>query len=644
MSKAATPSTATIIAPTIRVGPGEGTPLGDHARKALLRTVIDTHLHLPGTFEMTFRDADGDLLEKNGISVGTKMRLSGRAVGGDSDRLLIEGEVTCLEAVCRNLTSHLVVRGYDRCHRLQRARRTRTFRNSSDSDIASQLAEAAGLTRIAIERSEVIHDFVGQCNQTDWEFLSQRAGEIGYEMGISCGVFYFRKASSVANATGTPVELIFRENLRLFLPRVTAGNMAQGVEVRVWDPLQAKVVVQDKKMRAGSARLGKSTPESLAGQFAGDVPSAGIIQPGAQAVGDLGPAPKTTAHVICNRPVAAGSAIDSAASTVAAGLAGHIASTFAEGEGEARGDPRIQPGAVVKVSGVPEVFGGSWLVTNARHVFDLSEGGYATEFVVSGSQQRSLLALTSAGRAHSRGVTIPGVCCGVVTNIKDDAKKGRVRLALPWLSPDYETDWAPVIQFGAGKRSGALFLPEVGDEVLVGFEFGDPRRPYVIGGIVNNATSYSLGGPAVKQTGQTAAVALRGFVSAAGNRLVFADEIAPGNGPAGGTGTPPTTSAITLGTGDGQLSLAIDQVAGTVTLSCRPATPACKTEAGTISIQCGPAGTVNVAAGSGGTVNVDGGASLNLKAQASISIQSQGSISIQGSGQVAIKGAQIALN
>jgi hypothetical protein len=91
------------------------------------------------------------------------------------------------------------------------------------------------------------------------------------------------------------------------------------------------------------------------------------------------------------------------------------------------------------------------------------------------------------------------------------------------------------------------------------------------------------------------------------------------------------------------LSLSIDQVAGTVTLSCSPAAPGSKTEKGTLNIRCGTAGTINVTAGQGGTVNIDG-ANLNLKAEGSISIQSQGSVSIQGSGQVSIKGAQIALN
>jgi len=187
------------------------------------------------------------------------------------------------------------------------------------------------------------------------------------------------------------------------------------------------------------------------------------------------------------------------------------------------------------------------------------------------------------------------------------------------------------MQFGAGKRSGAMFLPEVGDEVLVGFEFGDPRQPCVLGGIVNAASEYSLGGPPVKTTGMTAEVVLRGFVSGAGNRLVFHDDVPPG-----ADGAPPSASDIELGTSDGSLSLKIDQVAGTVTLTCKPAPPASQSAAGQLTIECGDAGTVNIKAGAGGSVNIDGGASLSLKAQ--------GSIEIQSSGQVAIKGAQIMLN
>ncbi|HEY2578044.1 MAG TPA: phage baseplate assembly protein V [Streptosporangiaceae bacterium] len=621
----------TAAAPTVLVGPGVGQPLSDDTEQMLLRAVVDTSLHLPGMFELTFLDSDGTLLSTAGISMGTRICVYGCAAGSDADQVLIEGEVTCLEAICRNLNCYSIVRGYDLCHRMQRARRTRTFLNATDSDIATQIAKAAGLTKLEVKPSTAVHAFVGQCNQTDWDFLSQRAREIGYDVGISAGTFRFGKAASVAASTALPVELTFPVNLRRFAPRVTAGNMTPSVEVRVWDPLQAKIVGNTKETATGTAAFEGTTAPALAAAFVSDTPPAATAQPGAPAVGNLGPAPASTAQVIYDRPVAIGAAIDSAVTDVAASLADQVASTFAEADGAASGDPSIQPGAVVSVSGVPEQFCGSWLITNARHVFDLREAGYTTQFVVSGRQERSLLSLATAGQARPKPPRMPGVYCGVVTNNNDPQQTGQVKVALPWLSPDYETDWSPVIQFGAGKRSGALFLPEVGDEVLVAFEFGDPRRAYVLGGVVNSGSQYSLGGPAIKATGETATVALRGFVSAAGNQLVFGDQIPPGEG-----SPPPSVSTITLGTGDGSLALAIDQVAGTITLSCSPKPPNSKAEQGTLSIQCGQGGTINVAAGQGGTVNIDGGANLNLKAQSSISIQS--------SGQVSIKGSQIQLN
>ena len=75
---------------------------------------------------------------------------------------------------------------------------------------------------------------------------------------------------------------------------------------------------------------------------------------------------------------------------------------------------------------------------------------------------------------------------GVVTNNNDPDTKwaGSSSASRGW-RPFYESDWARVVQVGMGKEWGNLFLPEVGDEVLVGFEFGDARRPYVIGGLIN---------------------------------------------------------------------------------------------------------------------------------------------------------------
>jgi uncharacterized protein involved in type VI secretion and phage assembly len=81
-----------------------------------------------------------------------------------------------------------------------------------------------------------------------------------------------------------------------------------------------------------------------------------------------------------------------------------------------------------------------------------------------------------------------GVYPALVSDVKDPDGQGRVKITLPW-SPDtgngrYEA-WARVATLMAGRNRGSWFIPDVDDEVLVGFESGDPRRPYVIGALWN---------------------------------------------------------------------------------------------------------------------------------------------------------------
>lgn len=75
-----------------------------------------------------------------------------------------------------------------------------------------------------------------------------------------------------------------------------------------------------------------------------------------------------------------------------------------------------------------------------------------------------------------------GVLIGTVVDLADPEKLGRVKLQLPQYG-DQPTDWARIASPMAGKDRGFFFQPEVGDEVLVAFENGDPRRVYVLGAL-----------------------------------------------------------------------------------------------------------------------------------------------------------------
>jgi uncharacterized protein involved in type VI secretion and phage assembly len=94
-----------------------------------------------------------------------------------------------------------------------------------------------------------------------------------------------------------------------------------------------------------------------------------------------------------------------------------------------------------------------------------------------------LLAPETGG--DSRMSKIFGVVVGIVTNNQDPEKLGRVKVRFPWLDEDDESHWARVATMMAGKDRGSFFLPEVDDEMLVVFEHGDVRFPYVIGALWN---------------------------------------------------------------------------------------------------------------------------------------------------------------
>ena len=78
-----------------------------------------------------------------------------------------------------------------------------------------------------------------------------------------------------------------------------------------------------------------------------------------------------------------------------------------------------------------------------------------------------------------------GVAMAIVTNNKDPDGLGRVKVNLPWLADQVESDWTRVATPVAGAGRGLYWLPEVNDEVLVAFEHGRPDSLYVLGGLWN---------------------------------------------------------------------------------------------------------------------------------------------------------------
>jgi uncharacterized protein involved in type VI secretion and phage assembly len=105
-------------------------------------------------------------------------------------------------------------------------------------------------------------------------------------------------------------------------------------------------------------------------------------------------------------------------------------------------------------------------------------------------EQTPLEALIDSRVPTGLGGRMYGVYPALVSDIKDPDNQGRVKVTLPW-APDsggsrYEA-WARLATLMGGNNRGSWFIPDVNDEVLVIFEAGDPRRPYVVGSLWNGS-------------------------------------------------------------------------------------------------------------------------------------------------------------
>lgn len=80
---------------------------------------------------------------------------------------------------------------------------------------------------------------------------------------------------------------------------------------------------------------------------------------------------------------------------------------------------------------------------------------------------------------------VRGVSVAVVAQNKDPEGLGRVKVKFPWRENADESYWARIAVPMAGSGRGTWFLPEVGDEVLVGFDTQRVEHPYVIGCLWN---------------------------------------------------------------------------------------------------------------------------------------------------------------
>jgi len=578
----------------------DGQAVSGKVETLLEQVVVDHHQHLPDMFAITFQDPARDVINQLNVNIGSTVTIKMTPPGGTPETL-IKGEVTGFEAEYDASRLRTILRGYDLSHRLHRGRNTQTYKNVTDSDIVRQVVNNASVPVGNIASTSVTYDHVSQANQSDWEFIKSRAREIGYEMGMEDGQFYFRQPVQASSAPQPgdyqshtdPLQLVFGDDLIEFRPRVTSAEQVTTVKVRGWDPDGKQVVIGSATTSTVAASL-QDDPNTLAGNFGG---------------------PTFTA---VDRPLPKQPMVDGVASAIAEIISG----SFAEADGIARGNPKLKAGTTVSVGVVGDHFEGKYTLSGTRHIF--GENGYRTHFVISGRQDRSLLGLASLGASNGHGTAggapINGVVIAQVTDNNDPNNQARVKLKFPWLDDNYESDWARVTQLGAGPNSGALFMPEVNDEVLVAFEFGDIRRPFVVGSLYNGQDTPNLGS-SLFNNGQ---VMRRGLISRKGHQFIFFDD--------------PNKAGVAIISSDGNLKISLNETNSEIHISSQ----------GKVHVECQQDMTLesqaNLNLKAGQELKVEAGTNLDMKGGSGAKLDGGPQLEVKASGQLKVSGAMVDVN
>ena len=431
----------------VRIG---GTPLDPQLAERLLEVRVQDSLMLPDTFLLRLADPGLEHVDSGPFEIGAEVEVLFGAPDAATLTSLIKGQITTSEPEFGPEGVILAARGYDHAHSLNRTRRTETFQNMTADDIARKVADRAGLQSATIDSAGVPHDFVQQSNETDWELLLRLAAAIDFEVVVKDKQLHFRRAGTSDHSP--PPTLRWGERLRSFRPRVTGVQQVDEVQVRGWDPKVKQAISASTHAQGLSSEIGIARQKVVSSLGGGTV-------------------------TVADRPVSTQAEADALARSVAS----HLGNAFVEAEGVADGDPGLRAGRKVTIDGVGTKFGGTYALSATTHLFRGSKG-YQTIFQISGRAPRSLIDLmTPAPRRN----WADGPVVGVVTQNRDPDGLGRVRVKYPELGDENEGWWARVASPSAGKKRGLLMLPVVGEEVLLGFEHGDARKPYVLGSLWN---------------------------------------------------------------------------------------------------------------------------------------------------------------
>ena len=194
----------------------------------------------------------------------------------------------------------------------------------------------------------------------------------------------------------------------------------------------------------------------------------------------------------------------------------------------------------------------------------------------------------------------------------DPEGKGRVRVRMNWQTDGMQTGWVRVMTPDGGSSSdvksnrGFVFIPEVGDQVLLGFRHGDPARPYVMGSLFNGVTG----------SGGFAANHKKSLITRSGSTVTFDD----------------TAHTILLQTTRAN-KIFIDESNGTITISSAE-----EVNVNTKNVNINASENMNVNVGKNFTMQVGEQSNIHIDGDSNLSVGKNSSVSISQDSENHIEG------
>jgi len=355
--------------------------------------------------------------------------------------------------------SKLVLDLKDPAVKMTVGRKNKYFFESKDSDIIEEILGAYSGLSPDVEATTTTHPEMVQYYVTDWDFILTRAEVNGKLILVEDSKVKILKPETSAEAK---LELQYGTNVVEFQAEMDARTQYSASKSTSWD-----LANQELKETEGSDP-GMDFQSNISGADLADV---------------IGLSDFRLQH--------SGGLDDQELQAWADAKLMRSRLSKIQGQVKILGDNTLKPGDMVSLAGFGSRFNGKAFVSSVYHEISPSRKwfthlglGLDSRFV--SSLYDDVLDAPAAGLIPA----IRGLHVGVVTSLEDPDGEHRVRIYIPVIDPSSEGTWARMSTPDAGEGDdarGIFFLPEVGDEVIVGFINEDPRDPVILGQLYSSA-------------------------------------------------------------------------------------------------------------------------------------------------------------